>query len=74
MIALSPFPCQVAAAIGAYNGAYNGANLARLAEPHFGVLIYAFMSLRCALRRYHPFYAPIAILMTIVKVKGASLA
>ena len=60
-------------AIGAIE-IYSGADLARLAEPHFDVLIYAFMSLRCALRRYHPFYAPIAILMTIVKVKGASLA
>ena len=59
-------------AIGAIE-IYSGADLARLAEPHFDVLIYAFMSLRCALRRYHPFYAPITILITIVKFKGAAL-
>jgi hypothetical protein len=48
-------------------GAYNGANLARLADPRFDVLVYAFASARCSLRRYHPFYAPIAILKTIYK-------
>ena len=34
-------------------GIYSDANLAKLAEPSFDVLIYAFGRLRCALRRYH---------------------
>ncbi len=36
---------------------YNGANLARLADARFDVLVYAFTSVRFALRRYHPFPA-----------------
>ena len=34
-------------------GIYSGADLAKLAEPFFNVLIYAFERLRCALRRHH---------------------
>jgi len=40
--------------------ASRGADLARLTEPHFDVFIYAFVKLRCALRRHHPRSAPIA--------------
>ena len=65
MIALSPFPCQVAAAIGASRGAdlttCDASSLQRI-----GIRL---SSKHHKLRRHHSRSAPIAILVTIVKQK-----